>query len=117
MADLTRAQMSTRILEYLGVLGAGQSADANDDARVKEAIDSGHERLRKMGLAPFATTAIPEWAQIPFRDWVAYDVAGLFGLQGERLALVAQNRTRAERELSRQLAGRKVERPVRGMFF
>lgn len=107
MADLTKAQLRSRVLEHLGVLAAGQSATAEDAALVDEAIDSAHERLRKFGLAPFATSAIPPWAQVPLRDYVAGDVGRAFGFGDNFKA----GQVLAERELARQVAG--YRHPVR----
>jgi hypothetical protein len=105
MATLTKADLRARVLEHLGVLAAGQSAGAEDADLVDEAIDAAHARLRKFGLVPFATSAIPEWAQISLRDYVAADVAQSFGLGGPRLAEFKGAQRVAERDLARQVAG------------
>ena len=101
MADLTKAEIRNRVLEHLGVLAAGQGASAEDAALVDEAIDSAHERLRKFGLVPFATSAVPPWAQIPLRDYVAGDVGHAFGF-GDSFK---PGQVAAERELAKQVAG------------
>jgi hypothetical protein len=113
MADLTRAEMIDRVLEHIGVKPAGQSATAEDSALVGEAIDAAHDRLNKFGLVPFATSAIPTWAQVPFRDFVAGDVGQSFGF-GERFK---PSQAAAERELARQLAGKKHNKRVRAEYF
>lgn len=117
MASLTKAELRNRVLEHLGVKAASQSASAADGQLVDEAIDAAHARLRKYGLAPFATSAIPEWAQIPLRDYVAGDVAQAFGLGGARLGEFKSGQMAAERELGRQVSGYKHPIPVVAEYF
>ncbi len=112
MADWTRANLIDRALEHIGVLAAGATVASADSTRAGEAIDSAHERLRKFGLAPFATSAIPPWAQMAFRDYVAGDLAQLFGLSGQRLMEFKSAATRAEFELARQVSGYKHKKRV-----
>lgn len=102
MADLTKAELRNRVLQHIGVLAAGQSASGEDANMVDESIDAAHERLRKMGLVPFATSAIPPWAQAPLRDYVAGDVAATFGM---REPSWKEGQMMAERDLARQVAG------------
>ena len=117
MANLTKAQLSARVLEHLGVKAGVQSANASDDALVQEAIDAAHERLRKFGLVPFATSAIPPWAQIQLRDYVAGDVAQAFGLGGARLTEFKQMAQVAERELARQISGYRHSLQITADYF
>ena len=116
MSTLTKAQLATWVLKHLAVLAAGESADAADSADVETAIDAVHSELRKEGLVPFATSAIPEWAQIPLRDFVALEVGPAFG----RLQMSSQQRDAEERKLrarlARQVAGFK-QMPVRADYF
>lgn len=114
MADLTKAQLSTRVLEHLGILAAGESASTADDARVQEAIDSAYERLRKLGLVPFATSAVPPWAQVALRDYVAGDIAESFGLRDPKWKAM---QSLAERDLRRQTAGFRHPIPIRADYF
>jgi hypothetical protein len=117
VADLTKAQLRNRVLQHLGVLGAGQTANAEDADLVDEAIDAAHERLRKLGLVPFATSAVPPWAQIPLRDFVAGDVAQAFGMSGQRLAEFKRTGDEGERELRRQVAGFRHPMPIVADYF
>jgi hypothetical protein len=113
VADLTKAQLRNRVLQHLGVLAAGQDPSAEDADLVDEAIDAAHDRLNKYGLTPFATSAIPSWAQTPLRDYVAGDVARSFGLGDSFKA----QQPLAERELARQVSGYKHARRVRADYF
>ena len=117
MADLTKAQLAARVLEHLGVKAANQSANGSDTACVEEAIDAAHDRLRKFGLVPFATSAIPTWAQIQLRDYVAGDVAQAFGLGGARLGEFKGTAKTAEHELQRQVSGYRHPMPIVADFF
>jgi hypothetical protein len=117
MANLTKAALRNRVLEHLGVLAAGETAAAADQTLVEEAIDAAHERLRKFGLAPFATSAIPSWAQIQLRDVVAGDVAQAYGMSGQRLIEFKQGAAEAERELARQVAGFKHPTAVKAKYY
>lgn len=113
MADLTKAELRNRILEHIGVKAAGQTVNADDADFVDEAIDAAHDRLNKFGLVPFATSAIPTWAQTPLRDYVAGDIGGAFGF-GDSFR---QGQAIAERELARQIAGLKPNLRVRAEYF
>ena len=117
MADLTKAQLAARVLEHLGVKAATQSANSADTVFVEEAIDAAHDRLRKFGLMPFATSAIPSWAQTQLRDYVAGDVAQAFGLGGARLGEFKTAAQAAERELWRQVAGYRHPMPIVADYF
>lgn len=111
MADINKAALRNRVLEHLGVLAAGETAATADQTWVDEAIDAAHERLRKFGLVPFPTSAVPSWAQVHLRDVVAGDVAQSYGMSGQRLVEFKQGSMMGERELARQVAG--YRHPVR----
>jgi hypothetical protein len=112
MADWTKAMLSSNVLQYLGVTPAGQAASSEDDTLCQSVIDSVHEQLEKLGLAPFATSAIPEWAQWPLVKYVAMETAPAFGVTGQRLVELAAGQVSGRRELEQQTAGR--VHPVRG---
>lgn len=105
MADIAKAALRNRVLEHLGVLAAGETAATVDQTWVEEAIDAAHDRLRKLGYAPFPVGAVPPWAQIPLRDIVAGDVAQSYGMSGQRLMEFKQGAEVGEVELARQVAG------------
>jgi hypothetical protein len=117
VADIAKAALRNRVLEHLGVLAAGETAATADQTWVDEAVDAAHERLRRMGYAPFATSAIPSWAQIPLRDIVANDCAPSYGLTGQRLLEMRQAAGVAEKELARQVAGYRHSIPIKGSYF
>ena len=117
MSDKTRAEMITLVLQRLGVVGQGQSASADDSAVTGEVIDSVHSRLRKDRLAPFATSAFPDWAQVSFADIAASELLVPFGVGGERAQLIRAGAVRGRMELARQVASYRHNVPVRGHFY
>jgi len=117
MANLTKAAMRDRILEHLGIKGAGQSAASEDELLVSEAIDSAWYRLRAKGLVPFDTSAIPEWAQTPFRDYVAGDVADVFGLQGQRLQSIMERQRMSLKAMSHYVKPERPPMPTQTKYF
>ena len=117
MADIAKAALRNRVLEHLGVLAAGETAATADQTWVDESIDSAHERLRKLGLVPFPTSAIPSWAQNQLRDIVAGDVAQSYGKNGQELMELKQGAIVGERELARQVAGYKHNIRVKADYY
>lgn len=117
MATLTKVEMRTRILQHLGVLSADESANAADAAIVDEAIDAAAAKLRNLGLASFDTSAVPEYAQIGFRDYVAADVASIFGLDAQRRAEHEQRQALALQELRQQRELTWNSQPVEARYF
>lgn len=83
MADWTAGELATAVLKELGVVGAGQTASAEDSGEVTVRWTSIHAQLRKEGLANFgdgaSTAEIPDWAQEPLVKHVAGKCAALFG--------------------------------------
>ena len=116
MADLTKAQLAARVLEHLGVKAASESAVAVDQALVEEAIDSSHDELRKLGLVPFATSAIPTWAQNGLRDYVETEVKPAFGFPMSK-AVKEQEQNKAKAKLQAQVSSHKQAIRVRPEFY
>jgi hypothetical protein len=110
VATLNRAQMIDKVLQRLGVLGGGQAATAEDAALVGPVLDTVHTQRRKRGLANFATSAFPEWAQEPFAKVIAREAGPYFGLRSEELDADARE---GELELAAQMQGRRHAVPVR----
>lgn len=113
MATINKAALSDRVLQHIGVLTAGATAASADTTLVEEQIDVVMYQLRALGLAPFESSAIPEYAQQPLRDIVAFKVAPSFGITAQRLLEYEQAKTRAEYEMGRQTASYKQPRRVR----
>jgi hypothetical protein len=114
MATLTQSQMADRACEALGVKNPVDSLSAEDSNRAQEAVLSAWYRLRKEGLAPFAVSAVPEWAQTAMAHIVAQDLMAVFGVSGERAQLIMQLAQQGRVELARGAQGKKL--PVRVEF-
>jgi len=117
MATWTKAKLASRILEALGVVGESQTATAEQSARTQEVIDSVYDRLRPSGLVPFATSAVPEWAQQGFLKVIAADVAPRFGYAGARLAERVQLARVGKTELAEGVAGNAPPIPIKSDFY
>lgn len=85
METMTRAQIAQRILEVLGVLGASQSPDAEDQRRVEERVESEYQKLRARGRAPWPLSAVPDFAQSDLIDYIAPRCATLFRVGPQQL--------------------------------
>lgn len=60
MADATLAEMTTRVLEKLFVLIAGETAEAEDSATAQKVIVSTNETLREDELCYWSDSATPQ---------------------------------------------------------
>ena len=112
MADLTRAQMIDKAMKRISVLPAGQSATAEEKVDVGRSLDSVHSGLRARGLAPFATSAFPDWAQEAFAQVMSYYIGPYFGVAVPRSEV-----TEGESELIRQLKTHSQGNPIRANYF
>lgn len=117
MADLTRAEVADRALEAIGVKAAGQDSSAEDANRAMESFDTVHARLRKEGLAPFATSAVPDWAQSSLIHLTALDLSAAFGITGARMQTVQALASTGYRELAKQVAGFRQPIPITAEYF
>ena len=104
MATIAKAALRNRVLEHLGVVAAGATPATADQTLVEEEIDASWQRLRKFGLVPFATSAVPEWAQQQLCDYVAYYCAPKYGVSGQRLLEMRARAKEAEFDLARQVS-------------
>lgn len=106
MATMTAAEMADRVLENLGIKAAGESASAEDATLAIEAVTSVRAELVRDGIAQWAADVIPEWAQLPVRDLVSFELRNAFGLAGERRAAIESAYGPALAKLQRQTAGK-----------
>lgn len=115
MADIAKAALRNRVLEHLGVLAAGETAATADATLVDELVDAAHEELRRFGLVPFATSAIPSWAQDPLKLYTAAMAGPAFGKYS--LPEIEAMKAAARRTLATQVAGYKHPIPVVAEYF
>lgn len=117
MATWTAAQLADAVLKHLGIVGAGQSAAAEDTAIVTSAYASIYPQLRRHSLAPWGSGAIEEEYQEPLAKYVAGEVAIKFGFSGARLAEFKADGMDGWREMQEQASADRTELPVRARFF
>ena len=117
MATKTRAEMITLLLERIGVKGGIEAAAAEDSALAGTVIDSLHDRLRKLGLASYATSAFPEWAQMPFVEIAGAECKVPFRLPAAMAQELESDRQHGMRETIRQMAGFRHPMPIVTDYF
>lgn len=117
MATKLRAEMITMLLEHIGVKAAGQSARAEDEATAGVIVDSVYARLRKLNLANYATSAFPEWAQMPFIEVAAAECGSPFRLPSELMMKLDADREHGYRELYIQMQGRHHRAPTVARYY
>lgn len=74
-------QLATEVLDYLGAIGAGQSADAGDITLVIDAYRGKYAELDGNGLEQvyWERDEIPDAIYLILRDLIALEVRGYFG--------------------------------------
>ncbi|MEM6533143.1 MAG: hypothetical protein AAF654_10990 [Myxococcota bacterium] len=93
-------------MEVLGVLGAGQKPDAEDQKRVEERLQSEYAKLRARGRAPWLLSAVPDFAQNDLIDFVAPRCASLFRVGSQQLQSLLLLAREADSGLVRSSNGR-----------
>lgn len=109
MAAWTAIQLRNAALTFLNVTHRNQTPRAEDAQLVDDLWASEYPRLASRGLAPFSSNSLPEWAQEPFRRYLAARAAPLFGYSGERLAIMMQAGKEAEVDIRTHLNQKKRE--------
>lgn len=117
MATWTASELANAVLKRLGIVGAGQTASAEDAAVVTDAWTSLHPYLRRHGLAAFTSGAISEDAQVPLEKWVADQVADVFGFTGERRERIKQAGNEGWRQLQEVHSADRTFLPSRASYF
>ena len=80
MATTTKAVLRNRVLEELGVLAAGETANSNDADVVDARIELINDQYIENGVSHWATSAIPDYAVEPLITITAARCAPAFGL-------------------------------------
>lgn len=117
MANLTRDEVANRALEALGVKAAGQDSSAEDLNRAGESVDGIYNMLRKEQLAPFAVSAVPEWAQSALIHLSALDLVATFGTTASRLETIRTLASKGRSDLATQVASTRAPIPIRAEYF
>ena len=100
---MTKTNLATAVLQRLGVIGTGETPDANDAALVTTRYESLYPQLRKIGLAPFSETSIDTWAETGVTKIVAAECGPEFGWS-DRIQLLELWRNQGKKELREQVA-------------
>lgn len=58
----TKSQIALRLLRKLGVVGAGQTASADDQERAEEKVSAVHDALVSLGKPRWTLSAVPDYA-------------------------------------------------------
>lgn len=74
----TKTILRNQILRKLGVIGMAEDPTAAQIEVAEEMLDKIFSQLRSERTVNFTTAAIPDWAMIPLRDYMAYHMAETF---------------------------------------
>jgi len=122
---MTLTELSTRVLQKLGVLPTGEVADADDADIVQTKYGSLYEQLQTLSLVSWAADeAIPEYAAEQIVQMTAAISVDEFEIsEPKRSALMIEGLlhlnppSQAEKSLRRQLARNYVSYPARPDYF
>ena len=112
MATWTTAEWATASLVRLTIIGAGQTASAEDQLLAVSKANSLFPQLRRRGLAPFDADVIPEAAQDALEAMLADKLASSFGVTGERRAMLILEAKQAKIDLAAWIASEKPRLPI-----
>lgn len=126
---MTPQELRRAALLELQVLPAGHSAEPDDDAEVARRYTALYDMLLTEGLVAWAVDAdVPEFAEQPITQMLAYLCAPAFGIAPARMAALRQTGalnlppteggpSLAERQLRRQLAKKPVAYPQASEYY
>lgn len=83
--SITKSELRTRVLQHLTVLGAGETASAEDAVLIDGIIDSENAFLQTHGISTWLTSAIPDHVIEPLKRYIAARAANSFG-KGDQTA-------------------------------
>jgi hypothetical protein len=118
VATYTRADLRDQVLHDLGVLDAGEAAEAEDAEFVERRIQQVLEGLDHDGLIPFNLDGdeIPARYMVPLTQVIAPTLANAFGL-GQRLADFAAIADAGMRQLRRLKAQPYYGAPTKATYY
>lgn len=122
---MTLIELSTRVLQKLGVLASGEVADADDHSLIQTKYGSLYEQLQGLSLAAWASNEdIPEYAAEAIVQMVAAICVDEFEISDpKRSALLLEGMlhmqppAQAEKALRKQLARAYVSSPIQSEYF
>lgn len=112
----TQSDLAKAVLQDLGVLAAGETASAEDNALVQERIGQVHEELVDNGLVSFTLAAIPSKVMRPMSIIVAAECWRAY--HGEDGVVVAEQKAAAARARLAQQAQRvNTQQPGHAVYY
>lgn len=113
----TAAQVRQAALEHLGIVGAGQSPSAEDDALAERKYVSLYGRLHRKRLVPFLRTSVEDWAIDPLAKVLAWEMVSEFGFTGIRRDGLREDKKEGLAELQSGAASLPSPLQPRGQFY
>lgn len=118
MADATLAEMTTRVLEKLSILIAGETAEAEDSATVQKVIVSTNEELRENEICYWDDSATPQHLVEHLAAYYACFLTNDYMSPASAKAFCDHHQERAMMKIRELTAQRKrVSLPARGTYF
>ena len=118
---LTRTQIIRRVLEILGVVGAGQTVAPEDHQSVEETLRAVVASLESRHIVSlrceFEADEFPEDMLLPLATIVARHAGPSFGFAGQELAALKMLADDAELEICSQLQSGRGVQPTPGSYF
>lgn len=126
---MTPTEIKHAALKEIGVLAAGESADADDFELATERYDALYEMLAGDSLVSWALTEdVPAYAELPYIKMLAFELSGPFQLPPQRVAELRAmgalhlspkdgGPSYAETQLRRQIVGKYVSVPAQSEYF
>ncbi len=100
----TKAQVRNDVLEELGVLGAGETASAEDATAVERRIDQVHAELDNLGLVAWPISAVPDNIVMGYVNIVAERSKNTFGVSPEKKNELVGAADRGIRHIRKQVS-------------
>lgn len=117
VTTITLTQLRNGVLQRLRVLGAGQTASAEDASTVEDAIAAEFAKLLELSLIDFTTSTIPQSHYDPLRFIVATNLAADFAIPSDEHANWEANLTEWRGELAALKANTRVGTPTPSVYF
>ena len=118
---VTKTQIIRRVLEILGVVGAGQTVAPEDHQSVEETLRAVIASLDSRYIvslrSEFAADEFPDDLMLPLATIVARHAAPSFGFAGQELAALKMLADDAELEICAQLQSGRGVQPTPGTYF
>lgn len=105
---MTAAELATLALRQLGVIGANESADANDQAEALAAYERYFAELEERTLATWDYDDVPARVQHALSMFLAVRLAPLFFSEGRDANAQRAQEAMAERQLMRIIQRRHI---------